>query len=143
MITLKKATIKDIILFIDTARKVDKKEVLLSSGLPIELQATKILEKEPLGIWSGKELLGIGGLREDGSGGALGWMLLTEKVDNHKIEFLRWSKSYVNTLLNHYKQIYNYVYIFNFWHVEYLKWLGARFINSNIPNFVLFSLERR
>ena len=122
MITLKKATIKDIILFIDTARKVDKKEVWLSSGLPIELQATKILEKEPLGIWSGKELLGIGGLREDGNGGALGWMLLTEKV---------------------YKQIYNYVYIFNFWHVEYLKWLGARFINSNIPNFVLFSLERR
>ena len=118
MITLKKATIKDIILFIDTARKVDKKEVWLSSGLPIELQATKILEKEPLGIWSGKELLGIGGLREDGNGGALGWMLLTEKVDN-------------------------YVYIFNFWHVEYLKWLGARFINSNIPNFVLFSLERR
>lgn len=144
MITTKRATIQDIILFIKTARKEDKEEVWMSSLTPLELQAIKLLNQNPLGIWSGKDLIGIGGLKEEGNGNALGWMLLTVKVNKHKIEFLRWSKRYVDDLLRHKcKRIYNYVYIYNFWHIEYLKWLGAKFSNVNMPDFVLFSLERR
>ena len=143
MITLKQATVEDIVLFIETARTLDKAEVIQSSGAPIEFHIRTLVEKKPLGIWSGNDLLGIGGVEPDKENGAIGWMLLTTKVYDHKIEFLRWSKRYVKELLKKYRRIYNYVYILNFWHIDYLKWLGAKFIDTGVHNnYMLFTLER-
>lgn len=143
MITLKQATVEDIVQFIETARTMDKAEVIQSSGKPIEFHIRTLVEKKPLGIWSGNDLLGIGGVEPDKENGAIGWMLLTTKVYDHKIEFLRWSKRYVKELLKKYRRIYNYVYILNFWHIDYLKWLGAVFVDTgNHDNFMLFTLER-
>lgn len=143
MITLKQATVEDIVLFIETARTMDKAEVIQSSGKPIEFHIRTLVEKKPLGIWSGNDLLGIGGVEPDKENGAIGWMLLTTKVYDHKIEFLRWSKRYVKELLKKYRRIYNYVYILNFWHIDYLKWLGAIFVDTGKhDNFMRFTLER-
>ena len=54
-------------------------------------------------------------------------MLLTNEVEDHKIEFLRWSKEIVRQLLTAYPAITNVVYAKNELHIKYLKFLGAEF----------------
>ena len=57
-------------------------------------------------------------------------MLLTNAVEDHKIEFLRWSKELVKTLLESYPSITNVVDSRNLLHVQYLDFLGAKFFED-------------
>lgn len=144
MIELRAATMGDLLKFIKEAREADKEEVIKSSGLSLDRQLMELWKEDPIAIWEGEDLIGIGGYKEDKNDGVLGWILLTKNVNNHKISFLRWSKRYINDLLKTYKRIYNSVYVLNKWHIDYLKWLGASFVpcESN-KEFMWFTIERR
>lgn len=144
MITVEKATQKDILKFLDNIRSVDAEEVRKTTGedlytafLPIMMSdKVKVVKHE-----SG-DILGVGGLELSiDRPGVRAWLLLTNAVEKYKIEFLRWSKKYRDVLLDKYGSIYNDVYMKNKLHVCYLVWLGAKFESSR-PDFLTFTITR-
>lgn len=65
----------------------------------------------------------IGGL-EDSS---LIWVVCTKEVDVHPIKFLRFCKPFFKQWMETRSAVYNYVWLRNERHVQWLKWLGAEF----------------
>ena len=138
MITIDTATEKDILEFSKNIRSMDAKEVEFVSGKPFKDHLGFLLThvEDVRVIKCNGVLLGIGnwyhaqldwGLY---SPGVIGWMLLTNAVEDHKIEFLRWSKEIVKTLLEEYQDITNVVDSRNLLHVQYLDFLGAKFFED-------------
>lgn len=151
MILLEKATKDDIFEFYKNMRDMDAKEVEVVSGRSFEENIGYLLKnlKHVMTIRCDGVLLGIGNWYQDRldfglySEGVIGWMLLTNAVEDHKIEFLRWSKRLVETLLEAYPSITNILYAKNELHVKYLKFLGARFWEDPFREDVLhFIIER-
>lgn len=150
MITVTKATYEDIKEFSKNIRPMDAEEVKVVSGLPLSVQLMDIYEQDTKAIKRDGVLLGIGGYHHDFidnkgtlSDGVIGWMLLTNEVENHKFEFLRWSKKYVDDLLKEVPFIMNTVYKKNKLHLSYLKFLGAKFTKNPIDdNMLVFIIER-
>lgn len=60
------------------------------------------------------------------------WLLGTEAIERNQILFLRGSKLILNKYLygDHYELLYNYTYIHNVLHHEWLKWLGFSFLRK-------------
>lgn len=135
MITIDTATYKDIWDFAKNIRPMDDKEVEFVSGKPFKEHLTFLLMhvKDVRVIKCNGVTLGIGNWYHEVldwglySPGVIGWMLLTNAVEDHKIEFLRWSKEIVKTLLEAYPAITNVVDSRNTLHVKYLDFLGASF----------------
>lgn len=151
MILLEKATEKDILEFAKNIRHMDAEEVKIVSGKPFEAYIGYLLKhlKEFMTIKCDGVLLGIGGWYQEMldwglySEGVVGWLLLTNAVEDHKIEFLRWSKRIVKTILNGYPSITNTVYAKNELHIKYLKFLGAKFWGDPFRTEILhFIIER-
>lgn len=150
MITVSKATDEDLASFYLNIRPMDEQEVLVVSGKPIEAQLADLYARQPEVIKCDGHILGIGGYYRYPldwgmmSQGVVGWMLLTNAVERHKLEFLRWSKRYVDDLLKTYPYIMNSVYKENKLHVAYLKFLGATFRQDPFRSDILnFTIERR
>lgn len=149
MITVDRATEKDIREFADNIRYMDEKEVRIVSGKPFRDQLDELLrnKKHVKVIRCDGVLLGIGGWYKEMldldlySSGVIGWMLLTTAVEDHKIAFLRWSKWLVKCLLEEYPYIANTAYIGNTLHIRYLEFLGASFhpdpFNSKLVHFYI------
>lgn len=135
MITLDTATVNDILEFSNNIRSMDAKEVEFVSGKPFNDHLGFLLThvEDVMTIKCDGVLLGIGNWYKEMldwglySEGVVGWMLLTNAVEDHKIEFLRWSKELVKTLLKSYPTITNVVDSRNLLHVQYLDFLGAKF----------------
>lgn len=135
MIILDNATEEDVLEFAKNIRPMDAKEVEVVSRKPFEDHIGYLLKhlKEFMVIKCDGVILGIGAWYQEMvdwgvySDGVIGWMLLTNAVEGHKIEFLRWSKEIVKTILDGYPYITNRVYNSNLLHVKYLVFLGARF----------------
>lgn len=135
MITIDTATAEDILEFSKNIRPMDDKEVEFVSGKPFKEHLGFLIAhlEEVRAIKCDGVLLGIGNWYQEQldwglySKGVIGWMLLTNAVEDHKIEFLRWSKEIVKTLLEVYPDITNVVDSRNTLHVNYLDFLGARF----------------
>lgn len=135
MIIIDIATEKDILEFAKNIRAMDAKEVEFVSGKPFKDHLGFLLThvEEVMTIKCDGVLLGIGNWYQEELdwdvyfSGVIGWMLLTNAVEDHKIEFLRWSKDLVKTLLKAYPAITNVVYAKNKLHIKYLKFLGAKF----------------
>lgn len=135
MIRLERATEKDIKEFAKNIRKMDAEEVKFVSGMPFEEHLPFLMMhlKDVRVIKCDGVLLGIGNWYQEQlawglySPGVIGWMLLTNAVEDHKIEFLRWSKNIVKMLLDAYPAITNVVDSRNSLHVKYLDFLGASF----------------
>nr|DAO13955.1 MAG TPA: internal virion protein A [Caudoviricetes sp.] len=151
MIMIDTATEKDILEFAKNIRHMDAKEVKIMSGKPFAEHIGYLLKhlKEVMTIKCDGVLLGIGGWYQERldwglySEGAVGWLLLTNAVEDHKIEFLRWSKRIVKTILNEYPSITNTVYAKNELHVNYLDFLGASFWEDPLRNDIWhFIIER-
>lgn len=66
----------------------------------------------------------------DNSGGAVFWLLGTNKVRQHKRAFMRYSKMYKELYLAKYTYLTNVVCMDNDESVRWLKWLGAKFIDG-------------
>lgn len=152
MITIDRATEKDIFEFADNIRPMDAEEVEVVSGIPFREHMYYLMKnlKHVKVIRCDGVLLGIGGwyqyMLDWGlySEGVIGWMLLTNAVEDHKIEFLRWSKELVKTLLEAYPFITNTLYIKNKLHIKYLYFLGASFHPDIFRKDILhFIIERR
>ena len=149
MITVDRATEKDIREFADNIRYMDEKEVKIVSGKPFRDQLDELIrnKKHVKVIRCDGVLLGIGGWYKEMldwglySQGVVGWMLLTPAVEDHKIAFLRWSKWLVKYLLDTYPYITNTVYIGNTLHIRFLEFLGAHFhldpFNSKLVHFYI------
>lgn len=135
MITVERATEEDIREFAANIRDMDAKEVEVVSGIPFKDQVEDLIKyrKDTKVVKYNGVILCIGGWYHEMldwclySEGVVGWMLLTNAVEDHKIEFLRWSKELVKTLLESYPAITNVVYAKNELHIKYLKFLGAEF----------------
>ena len=135
MITIDTATEEDILEFSKNIRSMDAKEVEFVSGKPFKDHLGFLLThvEDVRTIKCDGVLLGIGNWYQEQlawglySPGVVGWMLLTNAVEDHKIEFLRWSKELVKTLLEAYSAITNVVDSRNLLHVQYLDFLGAEF----------------
>lgn len=141
MITVSHATIDDLLYFVRHIRPMDAEEVQKSTGRSIVQFFPDLVSLSNVNtIKSGEDILGVGGWIGDTD--IRGWMLLTTNVENHKIEFLRWSKRFVNDLLKEHKVIYNQVYRKNKLHIDYLTYLGAAFYIVN-EDFYYFEIERR
>ena len=150
MITVTKATAKDIVSFVKNIRSMDAEETFMVSGKPIETRLAELYAEEPKVIKCNDVIIGIGGVKPEPvdwnlkAHWCLGWMLLTNEVEKHKIEFLKWSKRYVEGVLKDYSFIYNHVYAKNKLHIEYLKFLGAEFYPDYFRKDLLtFVIERR
>lgn len=152
MITIDRATEKDILEFADNIRPMDAEEVEVVSGRPFRKHMHYLMNnlKHVKVIRCNGVLLGIGGwyrkMLDWGiySQGVIGWMLLTNAVKEHSIEFLRWSKELVKTLLEAYPFITNTLYIKNKLHIKYLDFLGASFYPDTFRKDILhFIIERR
>lgn len=151
MILLEKATKDDIFEFYKNMREMDAKEVEVVSGRAFEEHIGYLLKnlKHVMTIRCDGVLLGIGNWYQEMldwglySEGVIGWMLLTNAVEDHKIEFLRWSKRLVKTLLEAYPSITNVLYAKNEFHIKYLKFLGAKFWEDPFRTDILhFIIER-
>lgn len=151
MILLEKATKDDIFEFYKNMRDMDAKEVEVVSGRSFEEHIGYLLKnlKHVMTIRCDGVLLGIGNWYQERldfglySEGVIGWMLLTNAVEDHKIEFLRWSKRLVKTLLEAYPSITNTLYVENKLHIKYLKFLGAKFWGDPFRTDILhFIIER-
>ena len=135
MITMDTATVDDILEFSKNIRSMDAKEVEFVSGKPFNDHLGFLLThvEDVRTIKCDGVLLGIGNWYQEQlawglySPDVIGWMLLTNAVEDHKIEFLRWSKYLVKTLLESYPAITNVVDSRNLLHVQYLDFLGAKF----------------
>ena len=134
MIIIDTATVNDILEFSKNIRSMDAKEVEFVSGKPFKDHLGFLLThvEDVMTIKCDGVLLGIGNWYKEKldwgiySKGVIGWMLLTNAVEDHKIEFLRWSKELVKTLLKAYPSITNVVDSRNLLHVKYLDFLGAK-----------------
>lgn len=149
MITIDTATADDILNFAENIRPMDGKEVEVVSGKPFKehLPFLMLHLEDVRAIKCDGVLLGIGNWYQEQldwglySKDVVGWMLLTNAVEDHKIEFLRWSKDIVKTLLERYPAITNTVYAENKLHIKYLKFLGAKFwgdpFRTDIWHFII------
>lgn len=133
MITIDTATVDDILDFADNIRPMDAEEVEFVSGKPFNDHLGFLLTHvdDVRVIKCNGVLLGIGNWYHEQldwglySPGVIGWMLMTNAVEDHKIEFLRWSKEIVKKLLEVYPAITNTLYAKNTLHIKYLNFLGA------------------
>lgn len=151
MITVERATEQDIRDFADNIRDMDAKEVEVVSGHPFFEQVDYLIKwrKDVKVVKCDGVILAIGGWYHEMldwglySEGVVGWMLLTNAVEDHKIPFLRWSKEIVNTLLSAYPFITNTLYAKNILHIKYLDFLGAEMYPDPFRKDILhFMIER-
>jgi hypothetical protein len=70
-------------------------------------------------------LAGVG-VRGDGS--AAIWMVATEDLENHQIEFLRYSRTFIEEVSRPFTYTFNWVHAQNEVHIKWLKWCGFTFI---------------
>lgn len=151
MIIIDTATVADILEFSKNIRPMDAKEVEFVSGKPFKDHLGFLLThvEDVMIIKCDGVLLGIGNWYKEQldlgiySEWVIGWMLMTNAVEDHKIEFLRWSKEIVKTLLESYPAITNVLYAKNELHVKYLNFLGAKFWEDPFRKDLLhFIIER-
>ena len=56
------------------------------------------------------------------------WMFATDHIEEHPMEFLRWSRRWVDTQLEKWPRLYNAVWAKNKTAMKWLPWVGASFI---------------
>ena len=59
------------------------------------------------------------------------WMLATDDILKHRMQFLRQSTQYIDSLHDFYPLLHNYVDARNSLHIRWLKWIGCTFIKTH------------
>ena len=133
--------------FLLNARPIDLEEVEAGSGEPFESHISSLVPnihniKTLIDAETG-EVLGIGGLEDLGSPTVGGiWLLMTKAIETRKIEFLRFSKKFLKEVFAHYKYLTNAVYKRNKLHIDWLTWIGVKWVKET-EDFSIFILERK
>lgn len=138
MMKLVDTTIGHLIEFRRTVREIDLEEIEQVSGRGFDdLLVGTLAGCETLVDESGT-VLGIGGIE----GNNVIWLVTTTAIESRRIEFLRFSRRYLNELLKTYEYLTNVVYLRNQMHVDWLTWLGAEWLDTE-GDFSLFVLKRK
>jgi len=118
--------------------QIDISDVLRRSPVKDQPQANDILRVyiiNSVEFWVGKidgEIACIFGLIPPTilSDSAYMWLLTTDLVEEHTFMFVRHSQQWMEGALNRYKSIHGHVAIDNFKAKRWLRWLGARILDS-------------
>jgi len=73
-------------------------------------------------------LAGVAPLRSDPTIAQI-WMVATPALEDHQIEFLKYSKKFIEEVSTPFRLVYNWVDERNEVHLKWLKWCGFTFIN--------------
>jgi hypothetical protein len=133
MITIRNASIEDALKLAETMRSEDVAEVYASSGLdPLSALLIGIDNSTEAKVAIGDdEPIAIFGVCPDGNE-SIGrvWLLGSDAIHDHRFDFLRKSKEWVDVLNIQYPVIYNHIDSRNTVHIRWLQWLGFSFINE-------------
>lgn len=146
------ANIQDISLLKDSLRQTTKDELWAAHRFTPEQSLTYSFANSIFcfSIESQGEILAMGGIlrpKDILTTKAALWFLTSQKLDNVERTFLRQCKIFMQTMLEWYPILYNYVDIRNRPAIAWLKWIGAEFgevINFGIDNrpFIYFEFKR-
>lgn len=131
--------------FKENARVLDVKEVTIQHP---DYTIDKWNYEEVEGSYAavsddGGTVYAVGGVQRNADN--VVWMLCTNAVHDNKVEFLRFTKVIYNIWINGNKHMWNYVWLGNKLHVDWLKWLGAKFsttITINNEQFQKFDFYK-
>ena len=122
---IRRATKRDILFVAANLRESDRREIWASHrsnpedipGLCKEVETWAAIAENPLCIF---------GCASNGNSG-VPWLLATDDVLNHKVEFLRKSRDICREWLKQFKLLTNIVHAENDICILWLKWLGFSF----------------
>lgn len=130
-LAVRKATAEDAAILAPLLRKEDKDEIAAASGvhpaaallLGISLGPTWVAEdsKGPVIIW---------GVAPSPINSEIGhpWMVGTDRLKDHSVQFARNCRAWVKKLGDGYKVLHNTVDARNTLHLRWLQWCGFKFI---------------
>lgn len=120
--------------FRKNVREIDLEEVERVSGLSFDshlpFQCKALLDDDGT-------VIGIGGVDNH-----VVWFIATTAIEARKIKFLRFSKRYLQILLDEHGYLTNVAYKKNQLHIDWLTWLGAEWYEQD-EEFVRFILKRK
>lgn len=125
--------------FKQNARELDVLEVAIQHPTcPVQMWDYEIVEGSMVAVSDdGKTVYAVGGVERDISPCSV-WMLCTNAVHDCPVEFLRFTKTIYQIWINGNGHMWNYVWLGNDLHVNWLKWLGAEFSHKVIINNEVF-----
>ncbi len=59
------------------------------------------------------------------------WMIATPDLENHGIEFLRYTRAFITEITQGYNLLFNWVLATNEVHIKWLKWCGFTFLKKH------------
>lgn len=137
MIQSRKSIIPDISWVAHRMREEDRSEVFAASGMsPYKaLMNGYIQSNECFTLIADDEPMCMFGYRkEKDAPAAMIWMLATNLLVKHRWAFLRISRPWIDYLHGQAPLLYNYVDQRNVVHINWLSWLGFKFVRT-VPNF--------
>lgn len=111
--------------FMNNARSLDLKEAELMQDTPFTEMLLKEVEDADVLVNERNEVVAIGGVNY-GYDKPVVWMLCTHRVEQNPIEFLKWTKGYLKSLMPHVSHLWNVAWLGNPLHIKWLTWMGAR-----------------
>lgn len=118
--------------FLNHVRPLDMKEAVLMTGEEPSIE--DFTDAQVLYDTETKEVYAVGGINY-GYIKPVVWMLCTTRVEQHPLKFCKFIKNYLHVcLLPHISYLWNYVWLGNRMHAQWLKWMGARFFEARLIN---------
>jgi len=133
---LKPATLEDAVILSKDLRPEDEAEIRAMSGQePVESLIHGVMYSNlPVSIMDDDDsIMGMFGAVPYGSEPRIGavWMLASPRLLNHRRQFARESRQWIEAMLSHYDVLFNVVDERNDVHVRWLQWCGFTFINRH------------
>ena len=122
---------EDISVLAPTMRKADRIELFCSHGMtPDEaLEYSWYVSKECNSIYDDEDIvMGMFGWSLDDEGSCIPWLLASDELKNHSVQFFKESREWIKDLMDRFEHGYNYTHAAN---TQSLRWLKM----SGIKNF--------
>ena len=132
---LEKMTVRHLIEFRQNAREKDLEEIKVSSGVDFDDHPLDTFDNVQALLDDDGTVLGMGGVD-----GHIIWLVTTKAIETRKVKFLRFSKAYLKELLEKHGFLMNAAWAKNQMHVDWLTWLGAKWIDSQ-ADLKIFKFE--
>lgn len=118
-------------------READAREVMASGGYtPLDALLVSLVNADETNTIIHEDkvigMFGVGTCDESGMG--IPWMLASEEINDISFQFLRESRYWIRRVQDKYPLLYNYVAAENTVAVQWLRFLGFKFIRE-IENF--------
>jgi len=75
--------------------------------------------------------VGLAGVTPRSDGSAMIWMVATPELENHSMEFLRYSRTFIKSVSEPFDLLFNWVDARNTVHLKWLQWCGFTFIQRH------------